>query len=478
MCKKQIFYNFILYCLTISLGFTSILLPRTTLGGENPLSVLGSHFKKQYQDDLDVLLKKRYIRVLTTFNKTNYFLCGVEQFGFEYSLLKDYEKSLNKTIKRSELKVVLEFIPVSRDKLLPMLIGGLGDIAAAGLTITPERLQKADFTNQYLTGIDEVIVVHHMVKDLKSLDDLSGRRVFVRSSSSYYESLISLNQRLVEESKAPVQIIEADENLETEDILEMVNAGAIDITVSDSHLAQLWSSTFTNIKILNHLKIRQGGKIAWMVRKNNPLLKASLNRFIRTHRKGTLLGNIYFNRYYKNNKWIKNPLSSKEQKKLDRYLDLIKKYSQQYGFDWRLILALAYQESGLDHSKKNPSGAVGLMQVLPSTAADKNINIGNVDVVEKNIHAGVKYLDFLKNRYFNNPDVHENDRVRFALASYNAGPRKIRRVRKLAENMGLDQNIWFRNAEMAALKIIGQETVGYVSSINKYYIVYKLGLAN
>ena len=141
-------------------------------------------------------------------------------------------------------------------------------------------------------------------------------------------------------------------------------------------------------------------------------------------------------------------------------------------------MALAYQESGLDHSKKNPSGAVGLMQVLPSTAADKNINIGNVDVVEKNIHAGVKYLDFLKNRYFNSPDVREKDRVRFALASYNAGPRKIRRVRKLAENMGLDQNIWFRNAEMAALKIIGQETVGYVSSINKYYIVYKLGLAN
>ena len=141
-------------------------------------------------------------------------------------------------------------------------------------------------------------------------------------------------------------------------------------------------------------------------------------------------------------------------------------------------MALAYQESGLDHSKKNPSGAVGLMQVLPTTAADKNVNIGDVEAVEKNIHAGIKYLDFLRDRYFNDPDMREKDRVRFALASYNAGPRKIRRVRKLAKRMGLDQNKWFRNVEMAALKIIGQETVGYVSSINKYYIVYKLGLTH
>ena len=480
MFKKQILYKPIIYCLATFIGVTLFLIP-VRLGGENyenPLPFLASHLKKKYKDDLNVLIERRYIRVLTTFNKTNYFLSGAQQFGFEYSLLKDYEKFLNKKIKKSELQVVLEFIPVTRNQLLPMLIAGYGDIAAAGLTITPERLHKVDFTNPYLTGINEVIVAHDEVRGLATLDDLSGRKIFVRPSSSYYESLIFLNKKLVQKSKAPMQIIKADENLETEDILEMVNAGAIDLTVADSHLAQLWSSIFSDIKILHNLKVRGGGKIAWMVRKNNPVLKASLNQFLKTHRKGTLLGNIYFNRYYKNDKWIKNPLSPKEKKKLSCYLDLIKRYSQQYGFDWRLIMALAYQESGLDHNKKNPSGAVGLMQILPTTATDKNINITNVELVENNIHAGIKYLDFLRRRYFTDPELSEKNRIRFALASYNAGPAKIRRVRNLTLKMGLNQNQWFRNAEMAALKIIGQETVGYVSSINKYYIVYKLGLEN
>ena len=211
-----------------------------------------------------------------------------------------------------------------------------------------------------------------------------------------------------------------------------------------------------------------------MVRKNNPELKESLNKFIRTHRKGTLLGNIYFNRYYKNTKWIKNPLSNREQKNLLRHMELFKKYSEQYGFDWMLIMAMAYQESGLEHKKKSPAGAIGIMQVRPLTASDKNISIKNVHLLENNIHAGVKYLAFLRDRYFKDTDIRERDRVRFTLAAYNAGPAKIQKARKLAQKMGMDPNRWFRNVEIAALKLIGQETVRYVSNINKYYVIFRL----
>jgi len=437
-------------------------------------SPLASHFRKQYTDDLDGLLAKHYIRVLTTFNKTNFYISGNKFYGFEYALIRDYEKFLNRHKKRGDLKVVVEFIPVSRDRLIPALVKGYGDIAAAGLTITPERLEKVDFTLPYLTGIDEVIVVNKNVRGIKTLPDLSGRKIFVRQSSSYYESLVSLNRKLRGEGRKPVKIIRADENLETEDILELVNAGAIRITVADSHIAGIWSRVLGNLRVLDNLKVRSGGRIAWMVRKNNPRLKENLNGFIRKHRKGTLHGNIYFERYYKNTKWITNPLTEQEDRRLRRYTALFRKYAGRYGFDWMLIMAMAFQESGLDNRKKSRAGAVGIMQVRPSTASGKNIGIGDVHLPENNIHAGVKYLAFLRDRYFSDPGIRPRDRVRFALAAYNAGPAKIKKMRRTAGKMGLNPDRWFRNTEIAALKYIGQETVRYVSNINKYYLIFKL----
>jgi membrane-bound lytic murein transglycosylase MltF len=207
-------------------------------------------------------------------------------------------------------------------------------------------------------------------------------------------------------------------------------------------------------------------------------LKASLNEFIKGHRKGTLLGNIYFNRYFKDNKWIKNPVTPEELEKHRRYIELFQKYASQYGFDWILIMAQAFQESGLDNNKKSHTGAVGIMQVLPATARDKRIGIKDVHLLENNIHAGVKYLALLRDRYFSDAGMRERDRVRFALAAYNAGPTKIKKAKKLAKEMGLDPNRWFRNVEIAALRLIGQETVQYVSNINKYYIVFRLAFEN
>ncbi len=437
---------------------------------------LAAHLKERYTDDLPELIKRRHIRVLTTFNRTNFFIANSRTYGFEYSLLKDYEKFLNRGIKRRELKITLEFIPVSRDRLIPLLLEGYGDIAAAGLTITSERLKKVDFTDPYLTNVREVVVVHRSVKGIEKAEDLSGKTVYVRRTSSYYESLKLLNSKLTLKGLKPVRVEPADESLETEDILEMVNSGAIKITIADSHIARIWSRVFKNIRVLDGAAVREGGKIAWMVRKDNPLLKKSLNRFIKSHRKGTRIGNIYFNRYFKNTRWIKNPLDKDIARK--PYIRLFKKYGKKYGFDWLFLMAVAYQESGLNNKKRSPSGAVGIMQVRPATARDKNIGIRNIYRLENNIHAGTKYLAFLRDRYFSDPELKERDRLRFTLAAYNAGPLKIKKARRVAKKMGLNPNRWFRNVEIAVLKTIGQETVQYVSNINKYYILYKLHFEN
>ncbi len=434
---------------------------------------LDAHMDKRYTDDLPGLLKKKYIRVLTTVNRTNFYIHEGHLVGYEYSLLNGYKKYLNKQVGKNKLNIVFEFIPVDRDELIPKLIRGYGDIAAAGLTITDRRSQRAAFSRPYLTGISELAVTPKGGFAPESAEDLSGKTVYVRKSSSYYTSLENLNGRLRSSDKAPVRIRFLSEELETESILEMVNSETIGITVADSHIARAWATVLKNIEVHESAALRTGSKIGWAVRKNNPKLLSSINTFLKTHKKGTLLGNIYFNRYYKDAEKLKNPIAIEQWENIEHTRQIIKKYAARYGFDWLLILAMAFQESGLDHSKKSGAGAVGIMQILPSTAKDKNIGIKNVHTLENNIHAGVKYLAFLRNRYFSSDSMRPRDQVRMSLAAYNAGPAKIRRARNMAEKMGLDRNKWFRNVELGALRIIGQETVRYVSNINKYYVLYQ-----
>jgi len=137
-------------------------------------------------------------------------------------------------------------------------------------------------------------------------------------------------------------------------------------------------------------------------------------------------------------------------------------------------MAQAYQESGLDHSKKSQRGALGIMQLLPSTAADPNVNVGDIGNLENNIHAGAKYLAFIRDRYFGDAAISTEDRLAFSWAAYNAGPARVRKMRDKARTMGLDPNIWFANVELAAGKMTGRETVQYVANIYKYYVAYKL----
>ncbi len=466
--------------LTATLIFLALIISRPANGEprgpdrqEHQSRLLGTHLSRTYTDDLEGLLERRYIRVLTVFNRTNFFISNGRFLGFEYELIKDYQEHLNKNLPTGELRVVADFLICPRDSLIEKLRAGYGDIVAAGMTVTPGRRELVDFTIPYLTGIDEVVVANRDAELPPNLEGLAGQEVFVRKSSSYYESLASLNMLLDLWGMKPVKIVEADEDLETEDILEMVNSGVVEITICDSNIAEIWSEIMDRLVVRSDLKLREDIEIAWMVRKDNPQLKASLDRFLRKRRKGTLHGNIYFKRYYRDNKWIRNPLNRTNRVRVEHYRKLISEYAERYGFDWRLIMAMAYQESGLDHSRRSSAGAVGIMQIRPRTASDRNVGIRNIEKPENNIHAAVKYLDFLRTRYFSDSRIKPRDRVRMALASYNAGPAKIRKARSMAAEMGLDPDRWFRNVELAALELVGRETVRYVSNINKYYLIYR-----
>ena len=431
---------------------------------------------KKMLGDFDEMVQHRRIRALVTYSKTFYFLDRGRQYGLSYESLKAFEKFVNKKLKTKTLKLHVVFIPVSRDELMPSLLNGLGDIAVANLTITTQRQKQVDFSNPFLTGVKELIVTGPSAPPIKSIDDLAGKKIYVRQSSSYYESLIQLNASFKKARKSRMKLVLADETLEDEDLLEMVNAGLIQMIVVDSHKAQFWKQIFDKITVHQDIAVRDGAEIAWAFRKDSPKLKAVVNEFVKGHKEGTMLGNILFKRYLQNTKYVKNALSEKELKKYQSMVQLFKKYAAEYGFDYLMIGALAYQESGLNQNKRSPSGAVGVMQILPATAKDPNINIPDIEKLENNIHAGTKYLRFIIDRYYEDEPMDEVNKMLFAFASYNAGPAKINELRKKASARGLNPNLWFNNVEVAAAKSIGRETVQYVSNIYKYFIAYQMVL--
>jgi len=424
--------------------------------------------------DFDGMAKRRLIRALVVYSKTFYFLDQGRQRGLSYELLKEFEKYVNQKLKTGTLKIKVIFIPVTHDEIIPGLVKGFGDIAVANLTITPQRQKQVAFSDPLMSDVKELVVTGPAAPPVVSLDDLAGKEVHVRKSSSYYESLVQLNSLFKKAGKQPIKLVSADETFQDEDLLEMVNAGLIPMIVVDSHKAKFWEQIFDDIQVHPDIAVRTGGEIAWAFRKNSPKLQAIVNEFVRGHKKGTMMGNMLFKRYLRDTRYVKNSVSEQELKKFRNMVQYFKTYADRYEFDYLMIGAQAYQESGLDQSRRSPSGAIGVMQVLPSTAADPNVGIADIEKLENNIHAGTKYLRFIVDRYFKDPSIDKVNTMLFAFAAYNAGPARINDLRKKTAKMGLDPNVWFNNVEMAAAKEIGRETVQYVGNIYKYYIVYRM----
>ncbi|WP_394153053.1 transglycosylase SLT domain-containing protein [Vibrio maritimus] len=422
-----------------------------------------------YTGDLDTLAEKRVIRVLVSADLGFYYIEKGLPRGIGAEQLYHFEKHF----KKKYPKVKLQVIPVPRDDLIPALVNGYGDLIVANLTVTPGREQVIQFSTPILDGIDELIITSDDYPTLSSLEDLSGKEVWVRASSSYFESLQKLNRELTEEGRAPVLVQYLEETLQDYELIEMVKQGYVKATVLDSHKAFFWNKTFDDLNIHSELPLREGGQIAWAMRKDSPKLGAQVDAYIKTAKGGTLLGNVIYNKYLENTSWFAKALDPNNIQQLEKLITLFKRYADQYDFDFLMIAAQAFQESKLNQNKVSPKGAVGIMQVLPSTARDQNVNIKNINNIENNVHAGVKYMRFIRDRYFSDDAISDDDKVYLTLAAYNAGPGNISRMRRLAEKHGYDPNKWFGNVELMARRNISSEPVTYVANINRYFVIYK-----
>jgi membrane-bound lytic murein transglycosylase MltF len=432
---------------------------------------------RQWKGDFDGMKKRRIIRALVPYSKTFYYVEKGRQRGISYEIFQALETDLNRKVKskNKNIKMHVIYLPVGRDEIISRLVDGWGDVVFADLTITPERQKVADFSEPMYSGIKEIVVTGPGAPQIASLDNLSGKEIFIRKNTSYYEHVQDLNRKLAAAGKAPVKVREAPEELEAEDILEMVNSGLISATVVDRYKAVMWARVFKNLELHNDVMLHDSADNAFMIRKGSPQLKAMLDDFVKRYGQETNFGKSIVNRYVKDPKFVKSALGDDERKRFGATLDLFRKYGDQYDVDYLLMMAQGFQESGLDQNAKSAVGAVGVMQIMPATG--KDLKVGDITKLEPNIHGGVKYVRFMIDEFYKDEPMTQLNKGLFAFASYNAGPGRVAQLRREAAKRGLDPNRWFNNVELVAADRIGSETVNYVSNIYKYYTAYKLLVA-
>lgn len=425
--------------------------------------------------DLDEILKRRQFRLIVPLSKTQFFIDRGQEMGVAAEFGRELETWLNKRHARRNMPIVVIFEPTPQERLLPALLAGRGDAVSANLTITPERLRDVDFAAPWLTGVAEILVTGPAAPPVTSLNDLAGRQVHIRPSSSYFTHLAALNRDFAARGLPPIDVQPITERLQDEDILQMVNAGLLPWAIVDDHLAGIWSRLLPSLTMRPDIAINRDGEIAWALRKNSPKLAAELAEFFAAHHDRTNFGASIKQKYFVNTRALRDAGAEKDRARFTSLIDSFRQHGTLHGFDPLMLAAQGYQESALDQSVRSSRGAVGVMQILPSTAAGAPVNIRDVATsAHRNIEAGAIYMSHLRNRYVNDPKLSEIDRTLMTFAAYNAGPGNLRRFRREAEKMGLDPNIWFNNVEQAAARIVGQETVQYVGNIYKYYVAYAL----
>jgi membrane-bound lytic murein transglycosylase MltF len=447
-------------------------LPPSKLDTDLPAAVRDSLMKPS-TGDLDEMIKRRVVRVGVTFNRTFYFVDQGVQRGVAYDFGRVLEERINAHLKtENDKKIHVVLMPLPRQELLSALVEGKVDLAAAQITVRPELEKFVDFSKPTRMNVNQILVTGPGSPAVASIDDLPGKEVLVREHSSHYESLVALNEKFKVAGKPGVIIVTAPANLEDDDLLEMVNADLIPAIVVDDYLARFWKKVFPKLIVHENIAVRTGGTLGIAFRKNSPQLRNGLNTFMAKYGLGTAFGSQMERKYLVSTKYVKNATTDAEQKKFREVVELFRKYGGQYKLDFLLMAAQGYQESQLNQDAKSPVGAIGIMQVMPATG--KELNVGDIRQLEANIHAGVKYMRTTQDAFFKDEPMDDLNKGLFTFASYNAGPGRVRQLRREAAKRGLNPNVWFGNVEQIASERIGRETVTYVANIYKYYIAYKL----
>jgi membrane-bound lytic murein transglycosylase MltF len=418
--------------------------------------------------DLAGMVERGTIRVLTAFSRTHFYLDGGEMRGLTHALMQEFESFANA---RLEPDVEIVMVPAPRALLLDWLLAGRGDVVAANLTVTSERGERVAFTAPLIEDAVEQVVLGPKVAAVDSLDAVAaqGIALHLRAESSYFEHVRALNA----ERTDPIPVVVVDPALTDEDLLDMVAAGLAPATVVDRHKLDLWGEVYPELVVPEGLTVAEGRTIALAVRPANAELKALLDAFVPTVERGSLIGNILIERYLQDVDRLSDPGAAAARARFEEMRSSFEAAGERFDIDWTLLAALAFKESRLDQAARSDRGAVGVMQILPSTAREPYVDLPEISRLEVNITAGAKYLRWLIDTWFDDPAIAPSERALFALAAYNAGPGNIEKARRQAEALGLDPNRWFDHVELATARTVGRGPVTYVRDVYKYYVTYR-----
>ena len=428
---------------------------------------LESEIAKSYKDDFPLIKHRKLLRVITYQSPVNYYYDHGRLKGFEYDLVKKFTE-------RHGLKLDV-VVADSQAKMLELLKDGKGDIIAAsvpGPAFSNKRFIKFSEAYNYASPV----LVGRSDEEILDVKDLKGRTIHLSAESPYINMLLDLKAR----SGINFSINQSDTGANAEVVLYRVAQNKHDLTVLGSHEVKAELSRQVNLKAL--VNLGEPGSLNWIIRDTNTQLLSAVNEHLgQEYRKGFY--NVIHARYIdKPDARISKSSLLAGTDQLSPYDEIVHKYADLYGFDWRLIIAQMYQESQFNPHAVSEAGAEGLMQILPQTA--EMIGVKNLRDPDANIKGGLSYMHHIHNLLEDSLTI--EDRTWLTLASYNAGYRRVKRARSLAETMGLNKNVWFNNVEIAMLRLAmprvlngykireckcGQ-TVAYVREIRSLYNNY------
>jgi membrane-bound lytic murein transglycosylase MltF len=422
--------------------------------------------------DLQAIRSRGFLRFAVAPDPLMIAYDGENAVGIAIAIGQELEKHLANRPNAGRTPTVVVPTPMPRGEIVERLKGGMSDFA----TLTVGRAEQADLslTQPLIRDVNDVPVLSPDLSGIETLDDLARLPIYISESGRYVRDLRELNAEREKQGKPLFDIRLVDGRLDDYDLIEMVEIGLIPATIASDFKARFWQTAYPSIVIREDLKLTEDGFIGWAVRSKNPRLLRALNGFSRKIRKGTLIGNVVLKKYASSAEWIENLNTAKARLKINEVGPVISRYARRYGFEPDLVLAQAYQESRLDQSVRSHVGAIGVMQVMPSTARDPVVDIPDVTGLDDNVHAGVKYLRWLRDTYFDDPEIEPLDQTLLSFAAYNAGPGGVKRARARASEMDLDPNVWFENVEVAIAQAVSREPVVYVRNIFKYYVSHRL----
>ncbi len=422
-----------------------------------------------FTGDFDAIRERRVLRVMLRNNAASYFIYRGELMGFEYDLARDFA-----AYHGLRLEVI---VPPSHRELTSWLLDGRADIAMSFLEPDDaERRRGIEYSRPYHYARQHIVV--HRDDPASSLEDLAYRTIFVRHHSRYWERLAALQQ-----DGAGFVLRSTDDATETEELIELVSRGRYKATMADEHLLDL--ELAKGVPVRSAYALDDAIPHAIALRASNPQLRAALDEFVARVYRGEFY-NVSYRKYFKNARSIQrlargrviDPLKGQ----ISPYDKIVRKYANRFGFDWRLVTALMYQESRFNPTARSHIGARGLMQLMPRTA--RAMGVDDINDPDASIRGGIRYLDWLRDRFDANLPLSE--RLWFTLAAYNAGAGHVHDARRLAKQLGYDPDRWFGHVEQAMLLLSkqkyaskarygyvnGSEPVNYVRAIKERFEAY------